>query len=55
MTFEEYVRAIQALAEADGTTDAGMPYCPPETWRESYEDGLEPDEAWDEERSAWPD
>lgn len=52
MDFDQYVAAIQKLAEACGATDAGKPYCEAEAWRDAYNDGLPPDEAWSEEVSA---
>lgn len=52
MTFEEYITAIQKLAEAAGATSVGIPYCDVEAWREAFNDGVPPQEAWDEEVSA---
>lgn len=52
LTFEQYVAAIQALAEADGASLPGNPYCDPEAWRDAYSDGLTPQEAWEAEQDA---
>lgn len=50
--FEWYVDEIQKLAEACGGADHGKPYCEAEAWRESFNDGLTPAEAWSEEVAA---
>lgn len=55
MTIEEYAAAIQAMAERDGATDRGTPYCSPECWSGAFLDGLTPEEAWAEEVSAAAD
>lgn len=52
MDFEAFVAEIQKLAEASGATDPGKPYCDAEAWREAYNDGCTPQEAWSEEVSA---
>lgn len=52
MTFEEYVAEVQRLAEACGATLVGKQYCQPDAWRDSFDDGLSPEEAWSEEASA---
>lgn len=52
MTYEEYVAAIQSLAERDGATDPGKPYCDPEAWREAFNNGTTPAEIWAEECHA---
>lgn len=49
LTFEQYVAAIQALAERDEATLPGTPYCDAEAWREAYDEGITPAEAWGEE------
>lgn len=53
--FEQYVAEIQKLAEAAGAADPGKPYCEAEAWREAFEDGLSPADAWSEEVSAAAD
>jgi len=52
MDFETYVAEIQKLAEASGATDPGIPYCEAEAWREAFDNGLPPRDAWDEEVHA---
>ena len=52
MTFELYVAAINQLAEQSGATDPGEPYCDGEAWRDAFNDGLTPAEAWGEEVAA---
>ena len=49
MPFEDYAAEIQTLAEECGATDPGKLYCEAEAWRESFDDGLTPSEAWREE------
>jgi hypothetical protein len=49
MKFEEYVAEIQTLAEECGAADPGKPYCDAEAWREAFDDGMTPSEAWREE------
>lgn len=49
MTFDAFVSAIQALAEADGDVLPGVPCREPDAWRAAFADGLTPDEAWDGE------
>jgi hypothetical protein len=53
--FEAFVAEIQALAERDGATDPGVPYCDAEAWRDAYDDGLSPGEVWQEECDAAAD
>lgn len=53
--FKAYVDSIQALAERDGATDPGVPYCDAETWRDAFRDGLAPADAWQGEREAAAD
>jgi hypothetical protein len=50
--FQSYVDAIQKLAEASGATEPGKPYCDAEAWRDAFNDGALPSEAWAEEVSA---
>lgn len=52
MPFDQYVAAIQTCAEVEGATQRGVPYCEPEAWRDSYNDGMTPKEAWHEEMLA---
>jgi hypothetical protein len=56
MTFEEWLEAINDLAAADGAvSDPGIAYTDmtgAECWRASFDDGLSPEEAWDEEKAA---
>jgi hypothetical protein len=52
MGFDDYVAVIQALAEQEGATEPGTPYCDPEEWRDMYDSGLTPEEAWQEEITA---
>lgn len=52
MTFEDYVTEMQTLAEECGAADPGKPYCDPEAWREAFEHGLTPGEAWRAEEEA---
>lgn len=52
MTFEQYVAELQALAEAHDATDTGKPYCDPENWRDQFNEGMSPAEAWREEMRA---
>ena len=47
MTFESYVRAIRALAEATDGAFTALVIASDETWRIPFADGLEPDEALD--------
>jgi len=47
--FQEFVAEIQKLAEACGATDQGKPYCDAEAWREAFNEGMSPAEAWREE------
>jgi hypothetical protein len=53
MTFDEYVAAITALAAKDNALDSTGKYCDPDAWRDFYEDGSSPEEAWAEEKSYW--
>lgn len=55
MTFEQYVSEIQRLAEENKATDKGKRYCEDEAWREAFNEGLTPKEAWLEECSAAAD
>lgn len=55
MTFEEYVDAIQKLAEAQDATAPGKPYCDAEAWRNAFDEGMSPNEAWREEMRAAAD
>lgn len=52
MDFDQYVAEIQKLAEACGATDPGKPYCEAEAWRDAYNDGMTPADAWGEEVHA---
>ena len=60
--FNDYVASIQRLAEECGVTPVGEPYCDPEAWRNFFNEGLTPREAWEEEvdtlrtngRLTWP-
>lgn len=52
MSFEQYVAAINALAARDGFSERGKPYCDAEAWRDAYDDGLTPSEAWADEKHA---
>jgi hypothetical protein len=53
MKFEDWLAAVDALADENGgsfpsyTQMTGV-----ECWREAYDDGLTPDEAWSEEMWA---
>ena len=49
MDFEQYVAEIQKFAESCGATDHGKPYCDTEAWRDGFNDGMSPAEAWHEE------
>jgi len=49
MSFDDYVTQIQVLAEKCGATEPGKPYCEAEAWRDAFNDGLTPSEAWHEE------
>lgn len=52
MTFDEYVKEINKLAQNDGMIDTNQQYCDPETWRDHYNDGVTtPEEAWNTEKS----
>lgn len=55
MDFETYVAAIQKLAESSGASENGKPYCEAEAWRDSYNNGLSPAEAWSEEVASAAD
>ena len=50
--FTLYVASVQALAEQDGVTEPGKPYCDPQAWRGAWEDGMTPDEAWSDQKRA---
>ena len=53
MTFAEYVSEINDLARrCDAIPDGEENYCDPEAWRDAYQDGMTPAEAWGEEVSA---
>lgn len=53
MSFDEYTAAIDKLARKYDAASDGKPYCDPEAWREYYEDGASPEEAWASEMSYW--
>lgn len=52
LKFDTFVAAIQALAEKDGATEAGKPYCEAEAWRACFDEGLTAEDAWKAERDA---
>lgn len=52
-TFEQYVAAIDALAFKDDQLELGETYCDAKAWRDAYDDGLTPEEAWAEEVSCF--
>lgn len=51
MTFEQFVAEIETLAQKRGATQVGKPYCEAEAWRDAFNDGMTPAEAWAEEMS----
>ena len=53
MTFEQYVPEINNLARCCGAiSDDEENYCNPEAWRDAYQHGLTPAEAWEEKAYA---
>ncbi len=50
MDFDQYVARINELAAADG---GPSPYCDAAAWRDSFDDGMTPAEAWASEKSYW--
>lgn len=53
LAFAEYVDAINSLAIKYGAVgDSGI-YADAEAWREFFEDGFSPEEAWRIEMSYW--
>ena len=58
MTFEEHCAAVDVLALKCGALDAGQSYTAQtgvECWREGFDDGMTPAEAWSEEMWASAD
>lgn len=45
MTFDDWFAQLKAVAEADGNPDVGEK----EDWQDLYEQGLSPQEAWEED------
>lgn len=55
MTFEEWLKQIDALALKRGAVDEGKSYTDMtghECWREMYDDEMTPEDAWGEEEWA---
>ena len=55
MTFEEWLAKIDALAVARGAADQGQSYVGwtgKDRWRDMFDEGMDPDEAWGEEEDA---
>lgn len=49
-TFELWLAELDALAAAEGCDTPYTQQTGPECWRESYDDGMTPAEAWAEEK-----
>ena len=52
MTLKEYAAAIDKIAVKHAAIEEGQSYCEYEAWKDSYDDGLSPEEAWEEECAA---
>jgi hypothetical protein len=50
--FRKYVDRINDLAQKANMTDPGIPYADDDSWRDAFNDGMSPEDAWNEELTA---
>lgn len=49
LSFEDWCAELDRIAKADGVENSYTESCGPESFRDVFDDGMSPQDAWDEE------